>query len=253
MKRLLAALAVAAPGLAAAEPLLDFRSDLAFRPEAVQAFAESRYRARIRTLEAQGRLDTDPALLARLGAIVSRLRAVAAQERPDMAAIAWELHACRGCGENASATAGGKLLVGEEFLQDLAADDDELAFLVAHEMAHVLAEHTREFATAARYFVSNGLRREYWDIQRELDESLGANLRMAPVAAHQELEADYIGCVLAASAGYDPRGMLTLLRKLEPGGGVTGSTHPERTQRLRHAEALLPSAAVIRARGFPLP
>ena len=34
---------------------------------------------------------------------------------------------------------------------------------------------TREFAGAARYFVDNGLGREYWDIQRELDASLPAS------------------------------------------------------------------------------
>ena len=49
----------------------------------------------------------------------------------------------------------------------------------------MLAEHTREFATTARFFVGNGRNREYGDIQNELDESFVVNLRMAPVYAQK--------------------------------------------------------------------
>ena len=256
MKHLLVAMLIAAPGLAAAQALLDFRNDLAFEAATIQAAAERTYRARLQTLAADGRLDTNAQLLNRLRHLVERLQPAAQLERADAAGIAWEIHTCRRCGENASAMAGGKLLVGEEFIANLALTDDELAYMLAHEMAHVLAEHTREFATTARFFLGNGRNRDYWDIQNELDESFVENLRMAPLLAQQELEADYIGFVLGARSGFDPEAMPRMLRKLQrlqPADEAAlpaFSYHPRESERLARALAMLETARRIRAIGL---
>ena len=188
MRKWLGILAVAVSGVAGAQPLLDFPDNLAFKREAVESFAERGYRRNLGEIEKAGRLDRDPALNARLQPIVKRLIAMATSERPGADRMPWELHTCRQCGETASALAGGKMLVGEEFVANHSLTDDELAFVVAHEMGHVLAEHTREFATVARYFLDQGLRREYWDIQRELDT---ASMRRSTRSAYRssELEA----------------------------------------------------------------
>lgn len=232
---------------AAEPPLLDFPNDLAFRRDAVDAFAGRNYEERLAKLREGNCLDRDPALSARLGAILARLRRAAAIERPGLAGLDWEVHTCRRCGENASAMAGGRLMIGEEFVAQLDPSDDELAFLLAHEMAHVLAEHTREFATAARYFMDNGLHRPYWDIQNELDSNLAVQLRMAFVAEQQELDADRIGFFLGARAGFDPPSMLVLLRKLGSGGtSDVLSTHPTQRLRLDQATAMLQAAEVVR-------
>jgi predicted Zn-dependent protease len=144
--------------------------------------------------------------------------------------------------------AGGRLLLGEEFLAKLDLSDDELGFLLAHEMAHVLAEHTREFATVARYFVDNGLNRPYWDIQRELDDSLAVQYHMAFVAAQQELDADRIGIFLGARAGLDPDAMVSLLRKLDDGRpSAAPSAHPDQRRRIEQAASMLQAAKVVRA------
>jgi predicted Zn-dependent protease len=239
---------------AAESPLFDFPNDLAFRRDAVDAFAGRMYAARLAKLREGNRLDRDPALLARLEAILARLRTAARIERPGLAGLDWEIHTCRRCDENASAMAGGRLMIGEEFVAKLEPSDDELAFLLAHEMAHVLAEHTREFATAARYFMDNGLHRPYWDIQSELDSNLAVQLRMAFVAEQQELDADRIGFFLGARAGFDPPAMLSLLRKLGPGSSDVLSTHPTQRLRLDQATAMLQAAEVVRGwsiRGAP--
>ncbi len=225
---ILATLASVASGAAAGAPLLDFRDDLAFRPESVDAFAGRVYEERLSALRADDRLDRDAALLRKLAALLVRLRMAAEAERPGSAALSWEIHTCRRCDENASAMAGGRLLLGEEFLAKLDLSVDELGFLLAHEMAHVLAEHTREFATAARYFVDNGLNRPYWDIQHELDNSLAVQYHMAFVAAQQELDADRIGFFLGARAGLDPDAMMGLLGKLgDDDPSAAPSTHPD--------------------------
>ena len=247
IKRILAALLLALPGLAFAQALLDFRNDLAFSETEVDTLAEQEYRERLRTLERTGQLDRDPALLRRLQGILASLRRAAAYERPDSARLAWEVHVCSRCDESASALAGGKLLVSADFVADLSLRNDELAYLVAHEMAHVIAQHTREFATLARAFVGNGFKRSYADIGQQLAEDLSVNLRMQPAAVQQELEADYIGFVLGAHAGIAPEAMLGLLDKLHGSRALLG-THPDDAERLRRARAMLETARILAER-----
>jgi len=251
MKSLLLAILIAIPGLAGAQSLLEFRKDLAFDAQEVEAQAERAYRSRLRLLAADGRLDADADLLARLRGLMLTLRTVAAIERPEAVGIHWEIHTCRRCGENAAAMAGGKLLIGEEFIAELALSDDEIGYVLAHEMAHVLAEHTREYATAARYFVGNGPNRKYWDIQRELDESIAVNLSMAPVYVQQEREADYMGFILGARGGFEPEAMGVMLHKLhsQTGGGFV--PHVDAGERMRHAQTMLESARRLYAMGLP--
>jgi predicted Zn-dependent protease len=246
MKRLILALLIAAPGLAGGQGLLDFRHDLAFDVRTVETTAEHAYRARLRSLAADGRLDANPAVLTRLHTLFARLLPASQLERPDAATLQWEIHTCRRCDENASAMAGGRLLVSEEFIDALALTDDELAYVLAHEMAHVLAEHTREFATTARFFLGNGLNRDYEDIQRELDESIAANLRMAPVYVQQELEADYMGLILGARSGFDPAAMPRMLRKLQTEAGQGFINHLDADVRMQRVLAALPAAQRIR-------
>ncbi len=234
------------PGLAAGQRILDFPQGLAFKPAEINAYAAGAYGARLRTLAAAARLDTDRALKARLQSIFPRIARAAAYEQPAAASIVWEIHSCSGCDENASALPGGKLLVSADFVKRLALNDDELGYLLAHEVGHVLAQHTRQFATAARYFVDNGRRRDYADIQHELDENLSVNLRMAPVSASEELEADYIGFILGAHAGFSPEAMLSLLGKLGDGESFAG-THPSQAARLAQARCMLETARRLAA------
>ena len=251
MARWLAVLLLLVSGVAGAQRVLHFRKDLAFQASAVNSFAARAYGDRARELDAEHKLDRSQALLTRVRRIVRRLRPAAAYERPAMASLDWEVHVCRQCFENASAMAGGKLMVGEEFIARIKPTDAELAFLLAHEMGHVLAEHTREFATTARSFVGMGMKREYSDIQHEIDESLGLQLRMAPLYKRQELEADYVGLVLGSRAGFDPHAMLSLLHKLDTPGQSVIDVHPSGKQRIGQAEGLMPQVERIYQEGLP--
>jgi predicted Zn-dependent protease len=235
----IAAMLLITPALAGAQPLLEFRNDLAFSASEIDAQATLEYAARLNDLARAGQLDRDAATGSRLRRILLPLRRAAEYERPSAVRLAWEIHTCSGCDENASAMAGGKLLVSTDFVAAHAFTDDELAYLLAHEMAHVLAEHTREFSTIARFFVGNGLKRSYDDIHQELSENLPVLLRMEPDYVQQELEADYIGFVLGARAGFAPQAMLTLLEKLKMDGSPLLGTHPSDAQRMQHARAML--------------
>jgi predicted Zn-dependent protease len=236
------------PGVAAAQRVLEFAQQSGFSAAEVNAFASRAYGARLLALREARELDPDPALKHRLQEAMARLQRAAAYELPSASAIAWEVHACRGCDENASALPGGKLLLSADFLARLALTDDELAYLIAHEMAHVLAQHTREFASAARYFVDNGTARGYVDIERELGDNLAVLLRMKYLSRAQELEADRIGFVLGAHAGFAPDAMLALLEKLRRRQSSVLDMHPSAEQRLQQARNMLEAMRRLAAR-----
>src|SRR5262249_48194107 len=126
--------------------------------------------------------------------------------------------------------------------------DDELGYLLAHEIAHLLAEHTREFATLARAFVGNGFKRDYADIGQQLAQDLSVTLRMQPASIQQELEADYIGFIVGAHAGFAPEAMLRLLQKLDSDSQSLLGTHPSDAERLRRARAMLETARILAER-----
>ena len=239
MLRLVALAALLVPAAALGQRVLDFAPQTAFSPLEVNAYAALVYGSRLRTLSAAAKLDPDPALKARLQRLLPPLERAAAYEQPAAAALAWEIHACSGCDENASAMPGGKLLVSADYIDRLALTDDELGYLLAHEMAHVLAQHTREFAAAASYFVDNGRARGYADIERELGENFGVALRMQPLYVEQELEADRIGFVLGTHAGFTPSAMLGLLAKLDTGERQFLDTHPDPKKRMAQAREML--------------
>jgi predicted Zn-dependent protease len=248
MKMLAACLLAVWPALAAAQ-LFELRRDLAFSEQEVLRASETAYRQRVESLQAAAALDRDPALAARADAILTRLLPAAAQERPGIRQLAWELHISDSADDAAAAMAGGKLLISAPFVRSLALDDDELACLLAHEMAHVVAEHARESATAALAFVSKRRYRSYADVQDELDASLSLALKLQHVQAAQELEADFIGIVLAARAGYDPAAMLSLLRKLgEEDEPAIVRTHAPASERLAQARRTLPIARAAAGR-----
>ena len=136
--------------------------------------------ARIQDLAADGFLDIDPTLFSRLRAQVNELKHAVRFERLDMALIAWEICTCRYCNENISFMAGAQLFISEDFITDRELTHDETAYLLTHEMVHVLARHACAFATAARLFVSNDGIRNDEDIQGNIDESIAVNLKMAP-------------------------------------------------------------------------
>jgi predicted Zn-dependent protease len=248
MKGLAALVLAVWPALAQAQ-LFEFRRDLAFSEQEVVRASEAGYRQRLDALRAAAALDRDRSLAARADAILARLVRAAEVERTGAGQLAWELHLSDSPGDNAAAMAGGKLLVSAPFVRSLALDDDELACLLAHEVAHVVAEHARESATAALAFVPKRRYRSYADVQDELDASLSLALKLQHVQAAQELEADFIGIVLAARAGYDPAAMLSLLRKLgEEDEPAIVRTHAPASERLAQARRTLPIARAATGR-----
>jgi len=171
--------------------------------------------------------------------ITDRLIAQAVRFRPDSASWAWEVQVINEPKVvNAFCMAGGKMAIYTGMWEKLKATDDEIAQVMGHEIAHALADHTRERMSIA---MTSQVATQLGAIALASSENRGlafSGLQLASVLAIQlpnsrdgESEADQIGIELAARAGYDPRAAVTLWEKMgrESGGKQPPeflSTHP---------------------------
>ncbi|MDF2998591.1 MAG: peptidase Ste24p [Xanthobacteraceae bacterium] len=155
-----------------------------------------------RLVASYGGAYNDPELQALIQDVTTRL--VAASERPD---LKYRVTILNSPAINAFALPNGSLYVTRGLLA-LANDTAELASVLSHEMAHVIANHAaiREDQMKQAVLVS----RVISDVVNDAD--LGAlalaksRMSLASFSRAQELEADAIGVGISARAGFDPYG-----------------------------------------------
>ena len=156
---------------------------------------------------------------------------------------------------NAWMLPGGKSGVNVGLLR-LASTDDELAIVMGHEAAHAIARHgaeriSRSMAAAVVFGVASASGEVSPALVEATAVAYGA-LGETAFSRGEETEADHIGLLIAAEAGYDPRAALAFWRKMaEASDGAMPeflSTHPSDERRAARLEALMPQAeAVARA------
>lgn len=161
---------------------------------------------------------------------------------------------------NAMAAPGGKMMVFEGLWDEkegLVRGDDELAAVLAHEIAHVNCRHsteamTRQMIPAA--VLTAGMIYADAEDDEKLRTILGGTflayqgLVVTHYSRGDEYEADRVGMRYMAQAGYDPRAALRIWQRAAARNQATGSplsifsTHPTDAARLRALERELPSA-----------
>jgi len=217
-----------------------------------QAISASRqaYVQEIGKYRQQGKLVTDPRLLRRVEIITERLVAQAVKMRPETAKWDWSVQVIdEPKTVNAWCMAGGRMAIYTGLIQKIDPTDDELAQVMAHEIAHALANHTAERMSVAMASQAGVLAAGI------LSDQPGQTMVLAATAAKlavdlpnsrtAETEADRIGIELAAKAGFDPRAAVTLWQKMGAVGGGKAppaflSTHPNDVQRKDRLNALVP-------------
>src|SRR6202162_588315 len=103
--------------------------------------ADAQYRKILLNLAARGVLDDDPAMLKRVRRVSAGLIHAATAVKAQAGAWTWEIHVTSDPRQSAFCMAGGKLLVGGLFVQQLVLDHPELEMLLGQEIAHALAQH----------------------------------------------------------------------------------------------------------------
>lgn len=169
---------------------------------------------------------------------------------------AWEVVVFRGEEANAFALPGGKIGVYEGMME-VAETDDELAAVIAHEIAHNEAGHPAERLNSAMAadlglnIASAVLGAADVAQPRAIAGLLGAGVQygmILPYSRNQEFEADRLGLRYTAQAGYDPRATLAFWEKMRRQGARPPaflSTHPAPEQRIERIQALLPEAVAV--------
>ena len=164
---------------------------------------------------------------------------------------------------NAFAAAGGFILVNKGLVK-AAKSEDELAAVLAHEIAHTVRGHAIGSIKKSRMA---GVYKEMLNNTVQLDEAQLGTLTKAFEGAMDdmidgmvvkgysrdtEFEADRVGIKILADAGYDPQAFLRLLETLEKkqGGGKGGfsATHPSAKDRIAKLET---EAAKLERRKVP--
>lgn len=159
-------------------------------------------------------VDRDPVLNARVDVVMAAVGAAVAAVDAHFAGAAWKAILIEDFGHGAAAFPGETILMDANFVRRLQLDDHELALILAHEAAHVLAGH----ALAKLAFMAEFVGREKVPTAlMALQEYLARDSYAAafqPQARLQEREADRLGAAIFFASGYDPQRALALFDKL---------------------------------------
>jgi len=190
------------------------------------------------------------------GPMVNRVKAIGHRIAPhsDSPGMDWEFLVIDEPVLNAWALPGGKIAIYRKMVENLT--DAELAAVMGHEIAHAVLRHGAEQVSRAQAqnmaIVGLGvvIGSQTEDAQTaQLAITLGSLAAQGfvalPHSRKMELEADHIGTIYMAKAGYDPRAATKLWRKMasmkEGGGQPTFlSTHPSDDKRIERLERKMP-------------
>jgi predicted Zn-dependent protease len=138
-------------------------------------------------------------------------------------------------------TDGTNIMITRPML-GLLQSDDELAFILSHELAHILERHVQKASAAS-------LAGAFLDVFAS-SKGVNTNGTFRTVGAligskDREREADKVGAYLMARAGFDPRAGAWLWERMPPGQDGWLASHPLSSERTAN---LLTVAAEIRAK-----
>ncbi len=179
-------------------------------------------------------VNRDKAFYKRVKTISEKIIAQAPAIRPDSKNWQWEINTIDTSTVNAYCRPGGKIIVFTGLDKALKLTDDELAFVIAHEVSHALKEHTREQMSTMQVYDSASTIANVLGVDSILVKGADALYLTAvhmPFSRDMELEADKYGLELAYQAGYDPQGGLGVmqkfldLEKIEGGNNDSGAVN----------------------------
>ena len=173
----------------------------------------------------------------------------------DVKTYSWEFNLVQDNQVNAWCMPGGKIVVYEGLLP-VTQDEASLAIVMGHEIAHAVARHSAER-------LSNAYKEQYgaaalsallqgagvssgWQQLASLAHQYGGALFTSGFSRKQESEADHIGLIFAAMAGYNPEVAVTFWQRMSSatGGGSNSlfADHPSDATRIQQIQGWLPEA-----------
>jgi predicted Zn-dependent protease len=179
-------------------------------------------KANLDELEKQGvRIDADPARMTQLNEIARKIAAVS-----DMPQLPYKVTLIHTNIVNAAAMPGGQMIVFQGLYDGkdaLVKDDDEMAAVMAHEIAHVNCRHTTE--KMSKIVTASAVAEIVAVVAKHNDEdnlakairavfTVGSALWIPMHSRGDEAEADRVSMFYMAKAGYDPRAAPRIWRRV---------------------------------------
>ena len=174
---------------------------------------------------------------------------------------------------NAAAVNGSVIMVYTELINRVK-NDDELATIIGHEVAHIIAKHHADDGSKGRAEAvslgssviglvtevgvviaggGSGVASVASDVSSGVSEAVGTGAFVLSYDRDMEREADHVGMMLMAKAGYNPEAAIQVwARAKEILGGESGSsffsTHPSSSDRMERLKEALPIAMKLYSR-----
>ena len=187
--------------------------------------------------------------LERLQSIAQKLIPFTTQWNARSRDWSWQINLIGSKQINAWCMPGGKIAFYTGILDQLKLNDDEVAMIMGHEMAHALREHARErLAKSQATGIGLSIASQLLGLGQlgDVAANLGTQLLTLKYSRDDETESDLVGLEIAARGGYKPEASVTLWQKMQAASGGSGgspsflSTHPSGANRIQELEANLP-------------
>lgn len=166
--------------------------------------------------------------------------------------FAWEFNLIEDATPNAWCMPGGKIMFYSGILS-YTKNDAGVAVVMAHEIAHAVAGHANERATHQLIQQGGSMLTSYLAKDTKYREAimqtygLGAKyLAILPYSRVHEYEADELGIIFMAMAGYDPRASIAFWKRMDAAAKKKPlaffSTHPSDAARIKKLYEVMPEA-----------
>ncbi|MDX1563925.1 MAG: M48 family metallopeptidase [Phycisphaeraceae bacterium] len=178
-------------------------------------------------------------------------RLASTSERPE---LPWEFYVVDSAMLNAFALPGGKIFISRGLMARLS-NEAQLAGVLAHEIAHITAQHINQQMTQST-LLSLGIQIVVEAAGSQWAGVLGGyggKLYLLRFGRGQEIQSDELALRYLQAAGYDPEGMLGVLLVLKEASGGSGGlemlqTHPLPQTRIDRTRRLLDERSDTRGR-----
>jgi len=173
----------------------------------------------------------------------------------DLAGFAWEFNLIEDNKTvNAWCMPGGKVAFYTAIMP-ICADENGVAVVMGHEVAHAIANHGAErmseqmVAQTGLNVLGTAMGQNPTQTQQIFMQAvgMGPNLGMLKFSRKHESEADHMGLIFMAMAGYDPNGAPKFWERMAVGSGGQQppefiSTHPSHETRIKDLQGWIPEA-----------
>lgn len=245
-------------GTTSTVPITGRKQNILVSDEQVLSLSNQQYTEYMKTAKASSNV-TNTAMVKRVGQ-----KLAAAVETyltnngysSELSQYSWAFNLVKDNSVNAFCMPGGKIVVYEGLLP-VTQDEASLAIVLGHEIAHAVAKHSAER-------MSQSLKQQYGaqilsgvlsgagassGLQNISNAAygIGAQLGGASYSRKQESEADHLGLIFAAMAGYDPSVAVSFWQRMSQATGSNSSnsllsSHPSDATRIKNIQGWLPEA-----------